>query len=203
MKSKKFNIILISLKNTIIPIILCSFMIFLILFSTSNIIAAKNGLELWATTVVPSLFPFLFATELLGKTKIVQYLGKTLNKIMRPLFNVPGEGSFAFIMGLISGYPVGAKIVTDFRNNGICTKDEGNRMLAFTNNSGPLFIIGTVGIGYLLIKVLAYYFLLLILWHVLLLELFSSSLVRMICRIYPIVHINQVSVLLTLSQLYL
>lgn len=58
MKSKKFNIILISLKNTIIPIILCSFMIFLILFSTSNIIAAKNGLELWATTVVPSLFPF-------------------------------------------------------------------------------------------------------------------------------------------------
>ena len=90
MKSKKFNIILISLKNTIIPIILCSFMIFLILFSTSNIIAAKNGLELWATTVVPSLFPFLFATELLGKTKIVQYLGKTLNKIMRPLFNVPG-----------------------------------------------------------------------------------------------------------------
>ena len=66
---------------------------------------------------------------------------------MRPLFNVPGEGSFAFIMGLISGYPVGAKIVTDFRNNGICTKDEGNRLLAFTNNSGPLFIIGTVGIG--------------------------------------------------------
>lgn len=147
MKSKKFNIILISLKNTIIPIILCSFMIFLILFSTSNIIAAKNGLELWATTVVPSLFPFLFATELLGKTKIVQYLGKTLNKIMRPLFNVPGEGSFAFIMGLISGYPVGAKIVTDFRNNGICTKDEGNRMLAFTNNSGPLFIIGTVDLN--------------------------------------------------------
>ena len=36
MKSKKFNIILISLKNTIIPIILCSFMIFLILFSTSK-----------------------------------------------------------------------------------------------------------------------------------------------------------------------
>lgn len=147
MKSKKFNVILISLKNVITPIILCGFMIFLILFSTSNIIAAKNGLELWATTVVPSLFPFLFATELLSKTKVVQYLGKTLNKIMRPLFNVPGEAAFAFIMGLISGYPIGAKIVTDFRNTGICTKDEGNRMLAFTNNSGPLFIIGTIGIG--------------------------------------------------------
>ena len=184
MKSKKFNIILISLKNTIIPIILCSFMIFLILFSTSNIIAAKNGLELWATTVVPSLFPFLFATELLGKTKIVQYLGKTLNKIMRPLFNVPGEGSFAFIMGLISGYPV-----IDCLHLQIIL--------------GLYLLLGLLELVYLLIKVLAYYFLLLILWHVLLLELFSSSLVRMICRIYPIVHINQVSVLLTLSQLYL
>ncbi len=147
MLTKKFNFILISLKNTIIPFILCSFIACLILFSTTNIKAAKIGLELWATTVVPSLFPFLFATELLSKTKIVSYLGKLLNKIMRPLFNIPGEGAFAFVMGLISGYPVGAKIVTDFRNKGICSQDEGNRMLAFTNNSGPLFIIGTVGVS--------------------------------------------------------
>lgn len=149
MLTKKFNFILISLKNTIIPFILCSFIACLILFSTTNIKAAKIGLELWATTVVPSLFPFLFATELLSKTKIVSYLGKLLNKIMRPLFNIPGEGAFAFVMGLISGYPVGAKIVTDFRNKGICSQDEGNRMLAFTNNSGPLFILGTVGIAML------------------------------------------------------
>ena len=59
MLTKKFNFILISLKNTIIPFILCSFIACLILFSTTNIKAAKIGLELWATTVVPSLFPFL------------------------------------------------------------------------------------------------------------------------------------------------
>ena len=33
------------------------------------------------------------------------------------------------------------------RNRRICTKAEGERLLAFTNNSGPLFIIGTVGIS--------------------------------------------------------
>ena len=63
---------------------------------------------------------------------------------MRPLFNVPGEGAFAFLMGLISGYPVGAKIVTDLKDNNLCTTEEAERMLCFTNNSGPLFIIGTV-----------------------------------------------------------
>jgi len=56
-----------------------------------------------------------------------------------------GEGAFPLLMGIISGYPTGAKIVTDFRENGILSKEEGERLLSFTNNSGPLFIIGTVG----------------------------------------------------------
>lgn len=51
------------------------------------------------------------------------------------------------LCGIISGYPIGAKIVTDMRLKEICTKTEGERLLAFTNNSGPLFIIGTVGIS--------------------------------------------------------
>ena len=50
-------------------------------------------------------------------------------------------------MGIISGYPVGAKIAANFRNNNICSKEECERLLSFTNNSGPLFIIGTVGIS--------------------------------------------------------
>lgn len=56
------------------------------------------------------------------------------------------NGAFAFIMGIISGYPIGAKIACNFRQNNICSKEECERLLSFTNNSGPLFIIGTVGI---------------------------------------------------------
>lgn len=56
-------------------------------------------------------------------------------------------GAYAMLMGIISGYPIGAKIVTNFRENGMCSKEECERLLAFTNNSGPLFIIGSVGIS--------------------------------------------------------
>ena len=66
---------------------------------------------------------------------------------MRPVFNVDGKGSFCFIMGLISGYPIGAKIACEFRKQNICSKIECERLLSFTNNSGPLFIVGTVGIS--------------------------------------------------------
>ena len=62
---------------------------------------------------------------------------------MRPIFNIPGEGAFPFVMGIISGYPMGAKIISKFKQQGICTNEEAERMLSFTNNSGPLFIIGT------------------------------------------------------------
>lgn len=145
--NKNINFFIISIKKLIIPSIFLLFTIFLVVFSRDNLIAAKNGLKLWASSVVPSLFPFFIATELLGFTSIVPFLGKLLNKIMRPLFNVSGEGAFALIMGIVSGYPTGAKIVSNFRKNKLCTKAECERLLAFTNNSGPLFIIGTVGIS--------------------------------------------------------
>ncbi len=143
----KINIFVYSIRKNAIAIVFCLFSIFLVIFSTTNLTAAKNGLILWATAVVPSLFPFFVATELLSNTNIISTFGKYFNIIMRPLFGVPGEASFAFLMGLISGYPVGAKIVSNLKENGICTKEEAERMLSFTNNSGPLFIIGTVGVS--------------------------------------------------------
>lgn len=137
---------ILKLRKLAIPSLFILFSICLILFSSSNLSAAQNGLTLWATSVIPSLFPFFVATELLSYTNLVNILGKFFDKLMKPLFNVRGEGSFAFIMGIISGYPVGAKIACNLRKSNICSKEECERLLAFTNNSGPLFIIGTVGI---------------------------------------------------------
>ena len=139
--------IILSFKRNILPLTFVLIAILLVIFSRSNLTAATNGLTLWATCVVPSLFPFFVITNLLSHTKVVDFIGKLLDRFMRPIFNVPGIGGFAFVMGLISGYPVGAKIVSDFRENGAITKDEGERMLAFTNNSGPLFILSSIGIS--------------------------------------------------------
>lgn len=140
------NFYVIKLKRNFLPLAFLCFTFGLLIFSKSNLPAVKSGLALWANSVVPSLFPFFVATELLMHTNIVSQLGLLLNRYMKPIFNVSGEGSFAFIMGIISGYPVGAKIASSFRLNNICSKEECERLLAFTNNSGPLFIIGSVGI---------------------------------------------------------
>ncbi|MBD9158552.1 MAG: sporulation integral membrane protein YlbJ [Clostridiales bacterium] len=142
----KTNIIIVKAKRCVLPLIFIFFTVSLLLFSRSNLPAVKSGLKLWANSVIPSLFPFFVATELLMHTDLVFQLGVILNNCMKPLFNIRGEGAFVFIMGIISGYPMGAKLATNFRKNNICSEEECERLLSFTNNSGPLFIIGTVGI---------------------------------------------------------
>ena len=77
------------IQRNILSIIFSLFLIFLVIFSQSNLFAAKTGLTLWAKNVVPSLFPFFIATELLNYTNIPYYLGKFNNKFIRPLFNIP------------------------------------------------------------------------------------------------------------------
>ena len=144
---RKNHFYILKLRQLILPFILILFTICLIIFSNTNLYAAKNGLLLWANSIVPTLFPFFVATELLSHTNFTYYLGKILNKFMKPIFNIRGEGSFALIMGIISGYPTGSKIAANFRLNNICSKEECERLLSFTNNSGPLFILGTVGIS--------------------------------------------------------
>lgn len=144
--NNSFKMYFINFKKHVIPILFLLFAIFLVLFSKSNMLAVKNGLSMWINNIIPSLFPFFIAIELINYTDIPKIIGKIFQKIMRPLFNVPGVGAYALFMGIISGYPVGAKIVTNLRNHNLCTKEEGERLLTFTNNSGPLFIIASVGI---------------------------------------------------------
>ncbi|MBP3256260.1 MAG: sporulation integral membrane protein YlbJ [Clostridia bacterium] len=137
----------ISIKKNIIPFLLLLFTIGLVIFSKDNLDASKIGLLLWANNIVPSLLPFFIATNLLSHTSLIYKFGKLLEPIMRPFFNVPGIGSFPLIMGIISGYPTGAKIVSDLKEKNLLTDIESERLIAFTNNSGPLFILGTVGIS--------------------------------------------------------
>lgn len=139
------NVLFLNLKKSIISIFCLAFILSLLFFSNTNIEAARLGLNLWAYSVVPSLFPFFIATELIYCTNLISFLEKRCSKFMQRIFNLSGEATFPILMGTISGYPTGAKIINELRIDKKISKTEGEHLLAFTNNSGPLFIIGTVG----------------------------------------------------------
>lgn len=119
----------------------------LVLMPAVCIEAGRNAVDMCLKTVIPSLFPFLFCSGLFSALGLARICSKGLSPIMRPVFNIPGSGALAFVLGITSGYPMGAACAATLYKNGECSKTEAERMLAFCNNSGPLFIIAVVGIG--------------------------------------------------------
>lgn len=119
----------------------------LIVFADAGFHAAVSGLRLFLDVVLPSLLPFFILSELLLALGVVHFLGEWLEPVMRPLFHVPGVGSFVFSMGLAAGYPMDAVLVAKFRRQGLCSRVEGERLLAFSNSADPLFIFGAVAVA--------------------------------------------------------
>lgn len=124
------------------------FITLLIIYSKDAIIACKFGAYLWGNFIFPSLFPFFVICEILKNTKVSLIIGSSLEKIMRPLFNVPGVCSLAFFLGILSGYPIGANFTLKLYEDALITKEEAERLLTFTNNSGPIFVISSIGCGF-------------------------------------------------------
>lgn len=121
----------------------------MIISPTRAINAALRALHLCADTVIPSLFPFIFCGNMFIALGAARIMSRSLSRLMKPLFGVSGAGALALVLGIVSGYPVGAVCAASLYNSGECTKIEAERLIAFCNNSGPMFIIGAVGTGML------------------------------------------------------
>jgi sporulation integral membrane protein YlbJ len=119
----------------------------LLFYPTQSIEAAKTGLSLCYNVIIPSLFPFFVLSSLVVELGLSVYLGRALERVMRPLFHVPGSCASAVALGFVGGYPVGAQTAIHLYEKGACTKEEAERLMAFCNNSGPAFILGVVGAG--------------------------------------------------------
>lgn len=144
MNKKKLHI-----SNIITILLLLVIMLNIVKNPKQSISSAKEGLDIWFNLLIPSLFPFIFISDLLVSIGFVNIFAKYLEPIMKPIFNVSGIGIFPFSMSIMSGYPVGAKLTSNLRNMGLISKTVGNRLISFSSTSGPLFILGTVLIGML------------------------------------------------------
>ncbi|MDD6484164.1 MAG: hypothetical protein PUF72_06265 [Clostridiales bacterium] len=108
---------------------------------------AVEAINMCVYMIVPTLFPFFVCSGLLIYSGFCERMAKLFRFCMMPLFRVSPVGSSAFVLGIISGYPLGAATAGELFQNGYLTKTEAQRLLAFCNNSGPLFILGSVGIA--------------------------------------------------------
>ncbi|MBE6583451.1 MAG: hypothetical protein E7649_00525 [Ruminococcaceae bacterium] len=105
----------------------------------------NQGLSLCATSVIPSLFPFMIISELIVACGIGQRMSKPLSPLTKSLFGIGKSGACAFLLGTLCGFPVGARVAASMYDKGDISPRELERILTFCNNPSPAFIISTVG----------------------------------------------------------
>lgn len=127
---------------------LASLMLLMTVFPGAYLESALRGLAIWWDVLFPSLFPFFIISEMMLGFGVVHLFGTLLDPLMKPLFRIPGSGGFVAAMGYVSGYPIGAKLTAKLWEQNMVTRDEGERLVAFTTSSDPIFLIGAVSVGF-------------------------------------------------------
>ena len=117
----------------------------LLLFPGDALRGAGLGLDICLKAVVPSLLPFMLLSSMAVESGWGLRLGRLLSPVLRPLLGLDAAASMCFATGLIGGYPCGAMTAARSVESGYMTRSQGERALAYCNNSGPLFIVGTAG----------------------------------------------------------
>ena len=128
--------------------ILVIFFLFCMLTNPSKYISASlSGISAWAFNVLPSVLPFMFFTKVLSSLDVIPKLSKPFSKVSGKLFKTPPVSIYAFFMAILSGYPVGSKLVADLYLQNKISQEDAFKMSSFCSTSGPMFIIGAVGVS--------------------------------------------------------
>ena len=106
--------------------------------------ACAEGIALWAKVVLPALFPFLVLTAWIARSGMADGLGRKLSPLLRRC-GLPAASAGAFLLSIVSGYPVGSRVVADLQRRGKIGRADAERLSILCSTSGPMFILGSVG----------------------------------------------------------
>ncbi len=109
--------------------------------------AAASSVAYCLHTLVPSLFPFMVLCGFAVESPAAARLSRPLGLPARYLFRLPGCCAAPILMGLIGGYPAGAKGASLLLSRGLITREQAGRMLMFCVNPGLAFTVTYLGIG--------------------------------------------------------
>ncbi|MBP0979078.1 MAG: hypothetical protein J6C55_00300 [Oscillospiraceae bacterium] len=136
-----FNII----KNIFFVSLILIFIFFI--FRSPDIIykGVSEGFNICINIIVPSLFPFMVICNFICLSPIVNLISRFLSPITKYIFRLPSNVGCLIFMSFIGGYPMGAKLISEFLSQKQISRETANRLLCFCVNAGPAFVITAIG----------------------------------------------------------
>lgn len=121
------------------------YLIFLLLrFPALSLRYALAGLNLWFVKMIPTLLPFMILSGILINMNLTEGFVRLFHPVLRFFYGTTPNGSYTLLMGFLCGFPMGARIAGELCRTGRLSVREGNRLLAFCNNIGPIYFLSFV-----------------------------------------------------------
>ena len=140
---KRFSTLL--FKNLLTLIIVSAIGVCLVIYPKNTAEGIKNGFLLLGNNLIPALFPFMVLSSYISESSLAQMISKLFEKAFKIIFKTSGYGIIPFILGSLGGYPVGAKTVCEFYENGKTSENDASRLFYWCINPSPAFLVTAVG----------------------------------------------------------
>lgn len=95
--------------------------------------ASKNGILIWFEQILPALLPFTILSSVLLKSRFLDSLMGNANIVAIVI---------TMICGFVFGFPIGAKLSSDFYKNHIISEKQATILAITTNNFSPMYVCG-------------------------------------------------------------
>lgn len=124
--------------------ILCLLSFVLMLLQPSLVLKyAKEGLVNWASCVLPLLLPFIILSKFWIRYEIPELFFSQIKKVF-PTHTRLSVTFPVFLIGLCSGFPVGAIFISHYYQNDTLNKRQAERLLPLASFVSPMFVMGYI-----------------------------------------------------------
>lgn len=124
---------------------LALYLIFLLLrYPALSLEYASTGLMLWFQRMIPTLLPFMILSGIMIRMNLTEKFVSFIHPFLHRIYGTSPNGSYTILMGLLCGFPMGARIIGELYQTGKLSRKESSRLLIFCNNIGPIYFLSFV-----------------------------------------------------------
>lgn len=105
---------------------------------------AREGMRLAVERVIPTTLPFMILSGMAVNLIDIDSL-PILSRGFERAFGISHSAFGIFLIGNLTGFPIGAKMTADAYRSGRLDKESAERLLAYSDNPSFPFVIGVVG----------------------------------------------------------
>lgn len=121
----------------------------LVIYSPLAAQGAREGLLICAQVIIPTLFPFFVlsgAFTLLARRRAALRAPQPgRSRLMERLFRQPSAAFGALLIGILGGYPMGARAAAQLHESGLLSRRQAQCLQLYCVNAGPAYLVGVVG----------------------------------------------------------